>query len=40
MMMLEQRKDFVNFLKNYNLSVIAEEYEKACLRKSYYKRRI
>lgn len=33
--MIDQAKNFENFLKNYNLRVVAKEYETACMRKSY-----
>ena len=32
---MDQGKNFENFLKNYNLSIIAKEYENVCMRKSY-----
>lgn len=35
---IDQGKVFVNFLKNFNINVIAIDYEKACMKKSYTKR--
>ena len=32
---MDQAKNFENFLKLYNICVIANEYENACLRRTY-----
>ncbi len=35
---IDQSKVFVSFLKSFNVSVVAVDYEKACMKKSYSKR--
>ena len=35
---IDQCKIFENFMKSYNLPVVAEAYEKSCQKKSYRKR--
>jgi len=35
---IDQSKAFINFLKNFNVNVVAVDYEKACMKKSYSKR--
>lgn len=35
---IDQSKVFVNFLKTFNINVVAVGYEKACMKRSYNKR--
>lgn len=35
---IDQSKVFMNFLKSFNVGVVAVDYEKACMKKSYSKR--
>lgn len=35
---MDQAKNFENFLKNFNLAVVAKDYEAACSKRTYLNR--
>ena len=37
-MAMDQAKNFENFLRTFNLSVVAKEYEAACMKRTYLNR--